>query len=161
MIIKVAIFPGLFDPINNGQLDIIKNASKIFGKLIVLLTKDIFNNALFAIEKRLQFVQSATRNFSNVEVDYWSGDLEKYVEMSHAVAIVRGLKSFTNFNKEIEFNIVNQYLNNNLIQTIFIMPNPKNFYINSSLVKKLCSLKKNLSSVVPKVVEEEIKKEVL
>ncbi len=160
MYIKVAIFPGKFDPINNGQLDVVKKASKLFDKLIILVINKNAKNSMFSIESRLQFIRSATISLSNVEVDYWPKPLSEYIKISHAIAIVRGVKMCSEFCSEIAFNVINEISNNDSIQTVFMMPNPKNIYIDSKLVKKLCILKKNLSSVVPKVVEQEIKKEV-
>ena len=142
-------------------MDIIKKASKLFNKLIVVVVKEKYKDCLFSVENRLQFIRQSTVNFSNVETDYWPKPLHEYVAISHAVAIIRGIKSCFNLNNEINFNIFNETSNNELTQTIFMMPNPKNIYINCELVRNLCLLKKNLSSVVPKVVEQEIKKEVL
>ena len=125
-----------------------------------MVVKEKYENCLFSVENRLQFIRSATVNFSNVETDYWPKPLHEYVSISHAIAIIRGIKSCFDFNNEIKLKIVNETLNDELIQTVFMMPNPKNIYINCELVRSLCLLKKNLSSVVPKIVEQEIKKEV-
>lgn len=157
--IKIAIFPGSFDPINNGQLDIIKKASKIFNKIIVLLIKKR-EPAFFPVETRLNFIKSVIYNFENVEVDYWPKSLEEYLNLSQASIIIRGIKSNFFFEKEINFKIINESLNE-IVQTVFLLPNPKNMYINTKLVQQLCIIKKNLGSVVPKIIEQEIKKEVL
>ncbi len=157
--IKIAIFPGSFDPINNGQLDIIKKASNLFDKLIVLIVKDNAKKSLFSVENRLKFIKTTTLNIKNVEVDFWPKPLDEYISLCGACAIIRGLKSKSQLTSEINFKVYNETLNEN-VMTIFLLPNPKNIYINSELVKKLCLLKKNLGSVVPKTIEEEIKNEV-
>ena len=157
--IKVALFYGTFDPINNGQLDIIKNSIKIFDKLIVLVIENIKKPTMFSAETRLRFIKTATLNHENVEIDYWPNLLSEYVKMSRADVIIRGINTNFSIAKESEFKIENE-TSNNLTQTIFMLPNPRNIYISSELVRKLCILKKNLNLVVPKVVEQEIKKEV-
>ncbi len=157
--IKIAIFPGNFDPINNGQLDIIKKASNLFDKLIILIVKNNLEKSLFSVENRLKFIKTATLNINNVEVDFWPKPLNEYISLCGACAIIKGLKNSSQLTSEINFKVFNETLNDGVI-TIFLLPNPKNIYINSELVKKLCLLKKNLSSVVPKTIEEEIKNEV-
>lgn len=157
--IRVAVFPGSFDPINNGQLDIIKKASNLFDKLIILIVKDSVKKSLFSVENRLKFIRTATLNIKNVEVDFWPKLLDEYLSLCGASAIIRGLKTKSQLTSEINFKVCNETLNEDVI-TIFLLPNPKNIYINSELVKKLCLLKKNLGSVVPKTIEEEIKNEV-
>ena len=157
--IRVAVFPGSFDPINNGQLDIIKKASNLFDKLIVLIVKDSVKKSLFSVENRLKFIKTATLNIKNVEVDFWPKLLDEYLSLCGASTIIRGLKTKSQLTSEINFKVCNETLNEDVI-TIFLLPNPKNIYINSELVKKLCLLKKNLGSVVPKTIEKEIKNEV-
>ena len=125
-----------------------------------MVVKEKTEDCLFSVENRLQFIRQSTVNFSNVETDYWPKPLHEYAAISHAVAIIRGIKSSFDLNNEIKFNIFSETLNKELIQTVFMMPNPKNIYISCDLVRNLCLLKKNLSSVVPKAVEQEIKKEV-
>ena len=157
--IKIAIFPGNFDPINNGQLDIIKKASLLFDKLIVLVIKNLEKKPLFSIENRLKYIKIATINLPNVEVDFWPKRLNEYISLCGAYVLIRGLKNNSNITNEMNYKIINEILNES-IQTIFLMPNPKNMYISSNIVKKLCILKKNLSSVIPKSIEKEIKDEV-
>lgn len=157
--IKVALFFGTFDPINNGQLDIIKSCVKIFDKLIVLVIEKINKSNMFSAENRLRFIKAATFNYENVEIDYWPNPLSEYVKISRANVIIRGIKTNFSISKESELKIVNES-SNSLTETIFMLPNPRNIYITSKLVRKLCVLKKNLSLVVPKIVEQEIKKEV-
>ncbi len=157
--IKIAIFPGSFDPINNGQLDIIKKASNLFDKLIILIVKNNMKKSLFSVENRLKFIKKSTLNIKNVEVDFWPKLLNEYISLCGACVIIRGLKNRSQLTSEINFKVCNETLNED-VMTIFLLPNPKNIYINSELVKKLCLLKKNLGSVVPKTIEEEIKNEV-
>lgn len=157
--IKVALFYGTFDPINNGQLDIIKSCVKIFDKLIILIIENVKKSAMFSVEDRLRFIKAATLNYENVEIDYWPNLLSEYVKMSRADVIIRGIKTNFSISKENEFKIENE-ASNGLTQTVFMLPNPRNIFISSKLVRRLCVLKKNLSLVVPKIVEQEIKKEV-
>lgn len=153
------MFYGKFDPINNGQLDIIKSSVKIFDKLIVLVIENVKKPAMFSAENRLRFIKTATLNYENVEIDYWPNLLNEYVKMSRANVIIRGIKANFSVLKESDFKVENESANE-LTKTIFMLPNPRNIFISSKLVRKLCVLKKNLSLVVPKMVEQEIKKEV-
>ncbi len=157
--IKIAIFPGKFDPINNADLDVIKKATKIFDKLIILVFDNKSKKCFFDLENRLRFIRSCCVNFNNVEIDYWPKLLSEYIELSRATVLIKKIENDFNFSKELCCSIINETFNNT-IQTIFMLPNAKNAYINDDLVQGLCSLKKNLSSVVPKVIEQEIKKEV-
>ena len=156
--IKIAIFPGNFDPINNGQLDIIRNSIKIFDKIIVLVQND-GNRCLFSVENRLNFIRLATSKLPSVEADYWPKFLSEYISISGACAVLRGIKAGMNFEKEISLATTTEMLNKE-IKTFFVLPNNRNFFITSKLVHQLFLSKKNLDSVIPKIVEQEIKKEV-
>ena len=114
---------------------------------------------MFPAKTRLRFINSVISNFSNVETDYWPKQLDEYVKITHAKIIVKGITTNLNLQNEINFKTVNEAINEE-VEFVFIMPNPKNKYINSQLVKELCTLKKNLSSVVPKSIEKEVKEEV-
>ena len=114
---------------------------------------------MFPAKTRLRFIKSTISNFSNVETDYWSKSLDEYVKITHAKIIIKGITTNINLQNEINFKTVNETINED-VEIVFIMPNPKNIYINSQLVKKLCLLKKNLSFVVPKSIEKEVKEEV-
>lgn len=153
------MFYGTFDPINNGQLDIIKSSVKIFDKLIVLVIENVNKSTMFSAESRLRFIKAATLNYENVEIDYWPNLLNEYVKMSRADVVIRGIKGDFSISKESDFKIENESANE-LTKTIFMLPNPRNIFISPKLVRKLCILKKNLNLVVPKMVEQEIKKEV-
>ena len=114
---------------------------------------------MFSVKTRLRFIKSAISNFSNVETDHWAKQLDEYVKITHAKIIIKGITTNINLQNELNSNIVNETINED-VHFVFIMPNPKNMYINSELVKNLCFLKKNLNSVVPKCIEKEVKEEV-
>ena len=154
---KIAIYPGTFDPITNGHLDVIERASSLFDKVIVAVLKKTDNKkVLFNEEDRLSMVSKSIQKFSNVEVDIFDGLLIKYAELKDASAIIRGLRAISDFEYEFQMALMNRNLNEK-VRTLFLMPHQKYIHISSSLVKEVAQLKGDISQYVPEHVNQLLK----
>jgi pantetheine-phosphate adenylyltransferase len=154
---RIAIYPGTFDPITNGHLDVIKRAGKLFDTVIVGITDNPAKTPLFSIEERTRFLKKATKKWKFVEVEHFTGLLARYTHQKKATAIIRGLRELSDFEYEFQAAIVNRRLGKG-IETILIVTDEKFFFLNSSLVKEISRLKGNVSDFVPKNVENALKK---
>ena len=154
---KIAIYPGTFDPITNGHLDVIERASSLFDKVIVAVLKKTDNKkVLFNEEDRLSMVSKSVQKFSNVEVDIFDGLLIRYAELKDASAIIRGLRAISDFEYEFQMALMNRNLNEK-VRTLFLMPHQKYIHISSSLVKEVAQLKGDISQYVPEHVNQLLK----
>ena len=154
---KIAIYPGTFDPITNGHLDVIERASSLFDKVIVAVLKKTDNKkVLFNEEERLSMVSKSIQKFSNVEVDIFDGLLIKYAELKDASAVVRGLRAISDFEYEFQMALMNRNLNEK-VRTLFLMHHQKYIHISSSLVKEVAQLKGDISQYVPEHVNQLLK----
>ena len=154
---KIAIYPGTFDPITNGHLDVIERASSLFDKVIVAVLKKTDNKkVLFNEEDRLSMVSKSIQKFSNVEVDIFDGLLIKYAELKDASAVIRGLRAISDFEYEFQMALMNRNLNEK-VRTLFLMPHQKYIHISSSLVKEVAQLKGDISQYVPEHVNQLLK----
>lgn len=148
---KVAIYPGTFDPITNGHLDIILRAVNLFDTVIVAVTTNPAKIPLFSAEERVGMIREVTSDIPNVFVDEFSGLLMDYATKKGALAVVRGLRAITDFEYEFQMALVNRKLADKII-TVFLMPNEKYTYLNSTIVKEVAKFDGNVSSFVPKIV---------
>jgi|TARA_Y100000994_G_scaffold243551_1_gene242063 pantetheine-phosphate adenylyltransferase len=154
---KIAIYPGTFDPITNGHLDVIERASSLFDKVIVSVLKKTDNKeVLFNEQERLSLVSKSVQKFSNVEVDIFDGLLIKYAELKDASAVIRGLRAISDFEYEFQMALMNRNLNEK-VRTLFLMPHQKYIHISSSLVKEVAQLKGDISQYVPEHVNQLLK----
>ena len=154
---KIAIYPGTFDPITNGHLDVIERASSLFDKVIVAVLKKTDNKkVLFNEEERLSMVSKSIQKFSNVEVDIFDGLLIKYAELKDASAVIRGMRAISDFEYEFQMALMNRNLNEK-VRTLFLMPHQKYIHISSSLVKEVAQLKGDISQYVPEHVNQLLK----
>ena len=152
---RVAVFPGSFDPLTNGHLDIVERSLEIFDRVVVAVaynaTKD---SALFTPEERVQMILDATRS-QRVVADSFSGLLVDYVERSGAQAIVRGLRAVADFEYEFQMAMMNRHLRPQ-IETIFIMASEAHFYTSSRLVKEVASLGGDVTGLIPSSVRRKL-----
>ncbi len=145
---RTAIYPGSFDPITNGHLDVLVRATKLFDKVIVAVARSESKKPLFTLEHRVQMVRRATRHLPNVKVDSFSGLLVSYVEQRSAVAVVRGLRAVSDFEFEFQMALMNRKLNER-IETIFMMPKDAYTFLSSRIVKEMAQMGGDVSAFVP------------
>ncbi|AZS16158.1 pantetheine-phosphate adenylyltransferase [Paenibacillus lutimineralis] len=154
---RIAVYPGSFDPITNGHMDIIQRASRQFDKLIVAVLNNLSKKPLFTVEERKELISSVTGHLPNVEVDSFRDLLVNYVDYRKADVIVRGIRSVTDFEYELQLASLNHQLNHN-VETIFMMTNPKYSYLSSSVVKEIAYFKGDLGDLVPVEIEQALRK---
>lgn len=154
---KIAICPGSFDPVTNGHLDVIKRASKLFDKVIVVVMENVKkkNQSSFTIEERMDFINRCTKDIDNVETDSYVGLLAEYARMKEAAAIVKGLRAVSDFEDEFQQALTNKKLNSE-VETVFIISSSEYMYLSSSVVKQVCGYGGNVSDFVPDEILEDV-----
>jgi pantetheine-phosphate adenylyltransferase len=154
---KIAVYPGSFDPITNGHIDIVKRAAKMFDKIIVAVAKRETKKPIFSLEERVTLAKKALINLKNVEVVGFSNLLIDFVQEKKACIIIRGIRAVVDFDYEFQMVVTNRKLAPD-IETIFFMPSAKFFYLSASLVKEIAGLGGKISCFVPKPVVQALKK---
>lgn len=150
---RIAVYPGTFDPVTMGHLDIIQRAARQFDVLIVAVLNNISKNPLFSIEERMELLRSVTKDIPNIEVDFFRDLTANYVRQKGAHVIVRGIRSVTDFEYELQLASANHKLNPEA-ETIFMMTNPKYSYLSSSMVKEIAHFNGNIVDLVSPEVGE-------
>ncbi len=153
----IAIYPGTFDPITNGHLDIATRAAKLFDKLIIGVYNTPNKNILFTTEERVELARQATANLPNVEVESFSGLAINFAKGKQAQVMVRGMRMTSDFEREFELAMMNKKLYSELELVVF-MANLKYQFLSSSLLKEVASLSGNIDDLVPKHVAEALRK---
>ena len=154
---KIAIYPGSFDPITNGHIDIIDRASSIFDKIIISITNNNPNkNSFFSVNERVDMITKSIKLYSNVEVKIFDGLLIDFAKDLKATSIIRGLRALSDFEYEFQMALMNRNLNEK-VSTVFLMPHQKYTHISSSLIKEVASLGGDVSNYVPNYVMDILK----
>jgi pantetheine-phosphate adenylyltransferase len=153
---RLAVYPGSFDPLTNGHVDIIERGKHLFDKIIVAILVNVDKSPLFTMEERVEIVREAFRNQPDVEVDTFDGLLVDYVARRKANTIVRGLRALSDFETEFQMALMNRRLNPN-IETVFMMPAEQYTYISSRLIKEVFSLGGQVHGLVPEIVETRLR----
>jgi pantetheine-phosphate adenylyltransferase len=153
---KIAVYPGSFDPLTNGHLDIVERTTKIFDKLIVAVATDSEKSNLFSAQERTDMIKEATKNIEKVEVKLFSGLLTDFVRKNKANIIIRGMRAISDFEHESQLALMNKRLAPE-IETIFMVTCSKYSYLNSSIVKEIASFNGDISQLVPEIVEKNLK----
>ncbi|RKY57351.1 MAG: pantetheine-phosphate adenylyltransferase [Candidatus Latescibacterota bacterium] len=153
---RLALYPGTFDPITYGHLDIVQRALKLFDRLIVAVADSPRKQRLFSLEERLQMVREAVKGWDRVSVEVLEGLLVDKVRQTGACAVVRGLRAVMDFEYEFEMALTNRTLNPEL-ETVFLMTSVEYIYLRSSLVKEVAALGGDVSRFVPPFVERKLR----
>jgi pantetheine-phosphate adenylyltransferase len=154
---RTVLYPGTFDPITNGHIDIIKRARDLFDSVIVTIAVNPSKNPLFSLEERLILIKESISDFDNIIVDSFEGLVVDYARKTGAIGIIRGLRAVSDFEYEFQMALMNRKLAEN-ISTIFLMPHEKYTYLNSSIVRNLAELGSDVSDFVPAAVQKALKK---
>ena len=155
----LAVFPGSFDPLTNGHVDIISRGARLFDRLVVAILVNAEKSPLFTTAERVEMTRSVFASMPNVEVDTFDGLLVDYVERRKAQVIVRGLRAVSDFEYEFQMALMNRRLNGK-IETVFMMPAEQYSYISSRLIKEVFSLGGRVQGLVPELIEERLREKV-
>ena len=153
---RIAVYPGSFDPVTLGHLDIIRRAAKQFDKLIVAVLNNTSKNPLFTVDERKSLLADVTSDLANVEIDSFRDLLVRYMKSREANVIIRGIRSVSDFEYELQLASTNHQLDSD-IETIFMMTNPKYSYLSSSIVKEIAMFQGEVRDLVPPVVESALR----
>nr|WP_242620527.1 pantetheine-phosphate adenylyltransferase [Senegalia massiliensis] len=151
------IYPGSFDPVTNGHLDIIKRASKKFDKIIVTVLNNPSKNSLFNVEERVELLKNTTKDIENVEIDSFAGLLIDYAKSKDVSIILKGLRALSDFEYEFQMALTNTMLDEEL-ETFFLMTSSKYSFLSSSVVKEIAKFNGDVSKLVPEIVEYNLNK---
>jgi pantetheine-phosphate adenylyltransferase len=154
---QAAIYPGSFDPVTYGHLDVIKRATRIFPQVYVAVANNTSKQAIFTIEERVALLKKVTKGMKGVVVESFDTLVIKYARRKKINVLIRGLRMTSDFEYEFQIALTNRRLADD-IETVFLMPSEKHSFVSSSLLKEVASLGADISSFVPKVVEIELKK---
>jgi len=153
--LNICIYPGSFDPITNGHLDIIKRSSQLFDKVIVGIIQNPNKNSFFTLEERIDLIKKATNSISNIEIDNFTGLLIDFAKKKNARVIIRGLRAISDFEYEFQMASMNHKLDPK-IETVFMMTNIKYSYLSSSMVKEVGLLGGCIKDLVPEIINDDI-----
>jgi pantetheine-phosphate adenylyltransferase len=152
---RIAIYPGTFDPITNGHIDIIQRALKIFDKLIVSVALNVRKNPLFSIEQRVNFIQQGLQNLDHIEILPFDNLLIDCAKANNASVIIKGLRAVSDFEYELQMGLMNRNLDESM-ETLFMIPSQEYAFLSSSFVKEIAKHGGDIHKLVPKVVAKKL-----
>ena len=156
---KIAIYPGSFDPITNGHLDIVERACHLFDRVVVTIARNSSKQPLFTEKERLDLIRQSVKSFKQVEVDSFEGLLVEYAKKKKATAVVRGLRAISDYEYELQMALMNRKLEPQL-ETVFMMPAEAYSYLSSRLVREIAQLGGPIQGLVPPIVERRLRAKV-
>lgn len=152
---RIAVYPGSFDPITNGHLDVIRRAAKVYDQVVVGVLDNISKKPVFTAEERCEMIRMVTADISNVTCDRFNGLLVDFAKQKQAAVIVKGLRTVADFEYEFQMALTNKKLNPQ-VETLFLTTATQNMYLSSSMVKQIASMGGDISSFVPEVIRADI-----
>lgn len=153
---RIALYPGTFDPVTNGHLDVINRASKLFDKVIITVAKNEPKNPAFTLSERRALIEPNVASISNIEVKEFDGLVIDYAKSQGAIALIRGLRAVSDFEYELQMGQMNRNLDDN-IETLFLLPNEAYTFISSSMIKQVAAYGGDISRFVPENVYSALK----
>jgi len=150
---RIAIYPGSFDPFTNGHVDILERALKLFDRVIVTVARNAAKSPMFTEEERMDLIRKVVGKDDRVEIDSFDGLLVDYARKKRATALVRGLRAISDFEYELQMALMNRKIDDS-VETVFLMPNEKYTYLNSSIVREIARFRGDVSGFVPRPVQE-------
>ncbi len=156
---SVAIYPGSFDPVTNGHLDLIERGEKMFDRLIVAVLKNAEKEPLFSVAERVEMLREVTRHWDSVEIDVFQGLLVDYARKRGAAVILRGIRAISDYEYELQMALMNRKLEPRL-ETVFMMPGETYSYLSAKLVREIAQFGGPLSGLVPPLVEQRLRAKV-
>ena len=154
---RIAVYPGTFDPVTNGHIDLVERSLRIFDNVIVAVAENPRKAPLFSIDERIAMLTKVTAKYKNVVIEGFDGLLVDYVKKKRAVGIIRGLRAVSDFEYELQMALMNRRLDNT-IETVYLMPSEEYSFITSTIVREAASYGGDVSSLVPKVVVQMLRK---
>lgn len=153
---RIAVYPGSFDPVTNGHIDVIERASRIFDKVIIAVGDNPEKKPLFTTQERVEMIKDATKSLKNIEVEGFKGLLIDYIRKKGSKIIVRGLRAVSDFEFEFQRALLNRKINGD-VETIFIMTKEDYVYLNSSIIKEMAMFHGSVKKLVPAIVEKKLR----
>ena len=153
---RIGIYPGTFDPITNGHLDIVERAAGLFDHVILAIANHPKKNSLFTVEERIDLIQASIEHLDNVSVSSTDALIVRFAKENEAIALIRGLRSISDFEYEFQMALMNRSLAPE-ISTVFMMPDERYMHLNSTVVKEIAALEGDISAFVPAIVEAQLK----
>jgi pantetheine-phosphate adenylyltransferase len=157
---KKAVYPGTFDPITNGHIDVVKRCLKIFDHLTILVSQHYEKDILFSPEERKELCEIATKDMKNVDVEIWKGLLAEYVNSNKVDAVIRGMRALSDFEYEFQMGMMNRRLSSD-IEIIYFFPDEKYFFLSSSILKEITLFNGDISEFVPEEIGKRLKERLL
>lgn len=154
---RIALYPGTFDPITNGHLDILQRGLEIFDQIVVGVAHNLRKSPLFSVEERVAMLHEVTQDLARVEVTHFDGLVIHFARACHATVILRGLRAVSDFEYEMQMALMNRKLADD-IETVFLMPSAQYSFLSSSIVKEIARMHGNVTCFVPSFVEIQLQK---
>jgi pantetheine-phosphate adenylyltransferase len=154
---KIAIYPGSFDPVTNGHVDIAQRGLRLFDKIIVAILSNPVKDFLFTVEERIEMLESSFEEYPNIEVETFDGLLVDYAAKKKSTAILRGMRAVSDFEYEFQLALMNRKLNRE-VQSVFLMTSLRWIFTSSSIIKEAAQFGGDIKGMVPPIVNEKLKK---